>query len=127
MSGQSGLTGQGMGWGNVRCAPDGPVAGSVSQNCVCRSWPAGTKQHVSSMTVVLWQDRGRSVGQVCGFPTWTDRIRVAAEAIARYATIVRAKVLYIQQQCRSWEGRNQEIGARFLLLKSSKWIDAEEC
>jgi hypothetical protein len=34
----------------------GPVAGAVSQNCVCRSWPPGAlKQHRFSTAVVLWQ------------------------------------------------------------------------
>lgn len=42
----------------------GPMAGLVSQNCVCRIRPPGdSKQHVLATVVVLEQDRGRSAGQ----------------------------------------------------------------
>ena len=43
----------------------GPVAGFVSQNCVCKIKPPGvSKQHVSWVAVVLWQDSGRPAGQL---------------------------------------------------------------
>ncbi len=43
--------------------PEGPVGGLLSQNCVWSSWPVGMKQQVSATAVVLWHDRGESLGQ----------------------------------------------------------------
>lgn len=44
---------------------EGPVAGSVSQNWVCRRAPPGwLKQQLLATVVVLWQLSGRDGGQV---------------------------------------------------------------
>lgn len=61
----------------------GPVTGSVSQNCVCKSCPPGAlKQQVSATAVVLWQDNTvlLVMGQLGGPATALEARRPAPTA-----------------------------------------------
>ena len=62
---------------------EGPVAGAVSQNWVCSSWPPGAlKQQVSCTAVVFWQEVWGLL-QVGGLP---PRTRWDGEKRARQNT-----------------------------------------
>ena len=100
--------------------PDGPVGGSVSQNCVCRSCPAGIKQQISDTAVVLWQDKGISVGQLLvPFP--------AAAATAANARVLTRIMFVLMGTCvmmaPNQMGQVREnAGAAIYLYKSSSHI-----
>lgn len=74
--------------------PEGPVGGLLSQNCVWSSWPAGMKQQVSATAVVLWHDRGESLGQEPAAMAPAARAKTGID----FCIMVAAVVMVVEQR-----------------------------